>query len=50
MVDRRSPTMLIGFGAFNLAEGAVDHQRLGLHVNETAPDREWSLWDFGFLA
>lgn len=29
-------TMLIGFGAFNVVEGLVDHQFLGVHhVNET---------------
>ncbi len=30
--------MLMGFGIFNLAEGMVDHQILGIHhVNETVP-------------
>jgi uncharacterized membrane protein len=44
-------TMLIGFGAFNLVEGLVDHQVLGLHhVNETVPRAEWIYWDLGFLA
>ena len=43
-------TMLIGFGAFNLGEGIIDHQVLGLHhVNETVPRGEWFFWDFGFL-
>jgi len=43
-------TMLIGFGAFNLVEGIVDHQLLGLHhVNETVPREQWIYWDVGFL-
>jgi uncharacterized membrane protein len=42
--------MLIGFGIFNLAEGLVDHQILGLHhVNETVPREHWIYWDIGFL-
>jgi uncharacterized membrane protein len=44
-------TMLIGFGAFNLVEGIVDHHLLGLHhVNETVPREMWIYWDVGFLA
>ncbi len=44
-------TMLIGFGVFNLVEGVIDHQVLGLHhVNETVPRGEWLYWDLGFLA
>jgi uncharacterized membrane protein len=44
-------TMLIGFGTFNLVEGIVDHQMLGLHhVNETVPRGEWLFWDLGLLA
>jgi uncharacterized membrane protein len=44
-------TMLMGFGGFNLAEGFIDHQILGLHhVNETAPREQWMYWDMGFLA
>ena len=43
-------TVLIGFGAFNIVEGLVDHQLLGLHhVNETAPQDQWVYWDIGFL-
>jgi len=43
-------TMLMGFGAFNLIEGAVDHHLLGLHhVNETVPRDQWIFWDIGFL-
>jgi len=44
-------TMLIGFGIFNLAEGTVNHQILGLHhVNETVARDNWIYWDAGFLA
>ncbi len=43
-------SMLIGFGAFNVVEGVVDHQLLGIHhVNETAPREQWPIWDIGFL-
>ena len=43
-------TMLIGFGAFNLVEGLVDHHLLGLHhVNEKVPQEQWIYWDIGFL-
>jgi uncharacterized membrane protein len=43
-------TVLMGFGIFNLVEGLVDHQLLGIHhVNETAPPEQWFLWDMGFL-
>jgi uncharacterized membrane protein len=43
-------TILIGFGAFNVVEGLVDHHVLGLHhVNETVPREQWLLWDIGFL-
>jgi uncharacterized membrane protein len=43
-------TMLIGFGIFNLLEGIIDHQILGLHhVNETVPQDQWIYWDIGFL-
>lgn len=44
-------TLLIGFGTFNLIEGIIDHQILGIHhVNETAPRAQWIYWDLGFLA
>jgi len=44
-------TFLMGFGIFNLVEGLVDHQILGLHhVNETVPREQWLWWDLGFLA
>ena len=43
--------MLIGFGAFNLVEGLIDHQILGVHhVNELVPVDERIYWDVGFLA
>ena len=43
-------TMLIGFGAFNVVEGSVDHHLLGIHhVNETVPLEQWIYWDLGFL-
>lgn len=43
-------TLLIGFGLFNLVEGIVDHQVLGIHhVNETVPREQWIYWDLGFL-
>jgi uncharacterized membrane protein len=43
-------TLLMGFGIFNLAEGIVDHQLLGIHhVNETVPRDKWIYWDIGFL-
>lgn len=42
--------ILMGFGVFNLIEGLVNHQILGLHyVNETAPPPQWIAWDLGFL-
>jgi len=43
-------TMLIGFGAFNVIEGLIDHHLLGIHhVNETVPREQWIYWDLGFL-
>jgi len=43
-------TVLIGFGTFNVVEGLVDHQILGLHhVNETVPREHWFYWDLAFL-
>jgi len=43
-------TVLMGFGIFNLVEGIIDHQILGLHhVNETVPHEQWLYWDIGFL-
>jgi uncharacterized membrane protein len=41
---------LMGWGSFNLVEGVIDHQILGIHhVNETAPPEQWLWWDLGFL-
>jgi uncharacterized membrane protein len=53
---RRAPTwrfhfglVLAGWGAFNLVEGLVDHQLLGVH--HVRDDLGGSLsWDLGFLA
>jgi len=43
-------SVLVGFGMFNLVEGLVNHQLLGLHhVNETVPQAQWIYWDVGFL-
>lgn len=43
-------TLLIGFGLFNVVEGAINHHLLGLHhVNETVPREQWIIWDVGFL-
>ena len=44
-------SILIGFGAFNVVEGIVDHHLLGVHhVNETVPREQWIYWDLGFIA
>jgi uncharacterized membrane protein len=41
--------MCLGWGAFNLVEGIVDHHVLGLHhVREAAANPLW--WDLAFLA
>jgi uncharacterized membrane protein len=41
--------MLVGWGAFNLVEGAVNHHALGIH--RVRPDAaEPLVWDLGFLA
>ncbi|MCE6950639.1 DUF2243 domain-containing protein [Cereibacter sphaeroides] len=43
-------TLLMGFGLFNVVEGLVNHNILGLHhVNETVPREQWIWWDLGFL-
>jgi uncharacterized membrane protein len=43
-------TLLLGFGAFNVVEGLIDHQILGIHhVNETVSQSQWIWWDLGFL-
>ena len=47
--DRLIGGVAIGWGAFNLVEGVVDHHLLGLHhVKENAANP--MLWDLGFLA
>lgn len=44
-------TLLMGFGLFNLVEGTINHQILGIHhVNETVARERWIYWDLGFLA
>lgn len=44
-------SILWGFGVFNVVEGLIDHQLLGLHhVNETVAREQWIYWDMGFLA
>jgi uncharacterized membrane protein len=40
--------MLGGWGLFNLVEGVIDHQILGLH--HVHPGRDQLAWDLGFLA
>jgi uncharacterized membrane protein len=43
-----SGALLLGWGAFNLVEGLVDHHLLGLHhVRDDVTDP--ALWDVGFL-
>jgi uncharacterized membrane protein len=48
----RSPALwgwaLVGWGLFNLVEGLVDHQILGIHHVRGGPHQLW--WDLGFLA
>jgi len=46
-----SGTLLLGWGLFNVVEGIVDHQLLGIHhVNELVPADQRAYWDIGFLA
>ncbi|MEU8817018.1 DUF2243 domain-containing protein [Actinoplanes sp. NPDC048796] len=40
--------ILVGWGVFNLVEGLVDHQILGIHHVRTGPHQ--LAWDLGFLA
>ena len=43
-------TLLMGWGVFNVVEGIVNHQILGIHhVNETVPENQRIYWDLGFL-
>ncbi|GAA4570924.1 DUF2243 domain-containing protein [Micromonospora coerulea] len=48
----RSPALwgwaLVGWGLFNLVEGIVDHQVLGIHHVRPGPYQ--TVWDLGFLA
>lgn len=39
--------LLAGWGGFNLVEGLIDHQILGIHHVRSGPD--WLLYDVGFL-
>lgn len=39
--------VLVGWGLFNLVEGIIDHQILGIHHVREGPHRIW--WDVGFL-
>jgi uncharacterized membrane protein len=39
--------ILVGWGLFNLVEGIVDHQLLGIHHVHGGPQQLW--WDMGFL-
>jgi uncharacterized membrane protein len=42
--------LLVGWGAFNLVEGIVNHHLLTIHhVNETVARDQWKWWDLGFL-
>jgi uncharacterized membrane protein len=40
--------MLAGWGLFNMVEGLIDHQLLGLHHVKPGPNQ--LAWDLGFLA
>ncbi|MDQ3855754.1 MAG: DUF2243 domain-containing protein [Chloroflexota bacterium] len=40
--------LLTGWGTFNLVEGLIDHQILGIHHVRTGPQQ--LLWDLGYLA
>jgi len=40
--------VLTGWGLFNLVEGVVDHQILGIHHVRSGPHQLW--WDVAFLA
>jgi uncharacterized membrane protein len=39
--------VIVGWGVFNLVEGLVDHQILGIHHVRSGPHQIW--WDLGFL-
>jgi uncharacterized membrane protein len=40
--------LLIGWGAFNVVEGLIDHHLLGIHHVRTGANQ--TTWDLGFLA
>ncbi|MBD2359066.1 DUF2243 domain-containing protein [Tolypothrix sp. FACHB-123] len=40
-------SILLGFGLFNLVEGLIDHQILGIHHVKSGPNQ--LAWDLGFL-
>jgi uncharacterized membrane protein len=40
--------ILVGWGIFNIVEGLVDHELLGVHHVRSGPNQLW--WDMGFLA
>ena len=41
---------LVGWGAFNVVEGLIDHELLGIHhVNELVGRDQYVYWDVGFL-
>jgi uncharacterized membrane protein len=42
--------MLVGWGSFNVVEGVVDHQLLGLHHVREGAGIDETAWDLGFLA
>jgi uncharacterized membrane protein len=45
-----SGTLLLGWGLFNLIEGVIDHEVLGVHhMNELAPIGQRVYWDIFFL-
>lgn len=41
-------SLLIGFGLFDVVEGLIDHQILGIHHVKPGPNQ--LAWDLGFLA
>jgi uncharacterized membrane protein len=40
--------VMVGWGLFNLVEGVIDHEILGVHHVRSGPHEIW--WDMGFLA
>jgi uncharacterized membrane protein len=42
--------LLVGWGAFNIADSLIAHFLLGIHhINMTAPPEQWLWWDLAFL-